>query len=144
MTSVDAPASRRRALVWWASSLGLATVLGLALTWGVGAFDRLGALPAPQAPAWYDCEGANPPYALQYLPGSDRIALQWSDGSRLQGESFPDRITWQLPAGLGSERLAALPRSLRYESAQRLELLSAAQATVLCQRRQAAPQPSAP
>lgn len=125
----------RRAVAWWAVSLALAAVLGLALSWSVGIWDRWGALPAPQSPAWYDCEAAGERYALEYLQGSDRIGLQWSDGTRLQGESFPDRIEWRAAAALGDARQAALPRALRYEAAQRLELRTDAKASVVCLRR---------
>lgn len=134
-TKPSAAPAPRRVVGWWAVSLAGAAVLGLALSWGVGAWDRWGALPAPQAPAWYDCEAAGQRYALQYLQGSDRIGLQWSDGTRLQGASFPDRIEWHEAAALGAARQAALPRALRYEAAQRLELRTDAQASVVCLRR---------
>lgn len=137
MTAPVEGVPRRRALVWWTASLALALVVGLVLTWGVGALDRWGALPSPQTPAWYDCEAQGQHYAVQYLQGSDRLGLQWRDGASLQAESFSDRIEWRNAASLTPQQTAALPRAFRYESAQRLELVTAAQDGVVCQRRAA-------
>lgn len=144
MTTPQSSTPRRRAWAWWVVSLGVAVVGAVVLTWGVGALDRWGALPAPQAPAWYDCNAAGQRFALQYRQGSDRVGLQWSDGTSLQGDTYPDRMEWRHATALEPQRAAVLPRAFRYESAQRLELLTASQIAVECQRRTAKSSASTP
>lgn len=135
MTAPESPQRHRRALVWGLASLALVAALGTALTWGAGALERWGALPAPQQPAWYDCDGVGRPFALHYRQGSDRLDLQWSDGGRMQAESWPDHLAWRDATALAPERQSALPQAFRYQSTQRLELLTAAGQTITCSLR---------
>lgn len=143
MSPPGEPARNRRAVWWGLASLVMAAVLGVLLTWGVKALDRWGALPTPQSPAWYDCATAAKPFALQYALGSDHVALRWPAGETLRADSYPDRIVWRDVAQLDADSLAALPAAFRYQSAQRLELVTASGLPVDCVRRDAAADPSA-
>jgi hypothetical protein len=142
MSELDATTARPRLLVWGLASLALAVFLGAVLTWGAGALARWNVLPPPQAPAWYDCQGAGPGFALHYLQGSDHMALRWPTGEALQADSWPDRIVWHNTAALAPARQAALPVAFRYESKQQLELRSAAGVPIVCTLRPDAGKPS--
>lgn len=142
MSEPNLPTGNRRAVLWALASLAAAAVLGVVLTWGAKGMDRWGALPAPQTPAWYDCDAAGKPFALQYLLGSDHLALRWPSGETLQADSYPDRIVWRDAAKLDAGSLAGLPAAFRYESAQRLELVTATGLTMGCIRRASPAAPS--
>lgn len=132
MSSSEMPKGRRPVLVWGLASLALVLLLGIALTWGAGGLERWGALPKPQTPARYDCDGADQSFALYYLLGSDRLDLQWPDGARMHADVWPDRLAWRDAAALVPARQATLPQAFRYQSTQRLELLNAAGQTITC------------
>lgn len=132
MSSSPRGTGKRGPLVWGLGSLAAAALLGVVLSLGISAVERWRVLPPPQAPAWYDCESAGQGFALQYRQGSDRLVLRWPSGETAQADSWPDRIVWRDMAAMEPARRAALPVLFRYESAQRLELRSAADRPIAC------------